>query len=604
MGVFWFYCPPMFNFLLFMIKITSEKEKKLRMGMSIVGLTDSAYWISWIITHIIISLITVSIFVISGYAFLFDFFLKTNPLIIFIYFFTFSVSLIPFGYLLTAFVSKISSATVLGFLVFVIGLILQMFFGDFPVYIWYQDSISKVWQYLFMFYPPYNFAKVFADISYVTTSEFGNSTSSYYGFNEFVSSQRIDYLNADSPPAIVSILFMIMNGAIFMVLAIYFDNIIAGDVGIESKPFYYFLTPHYWGFYKNTGAYQDIEKIYLLQKELNNDVQQEMVRTLESDQDVPVKVLGLTKEYSKGVLGCCKKSFAVSKLYFSIDKGECFCLLGHNGAGKTTTFNMLTGLFTPTNGDAQIYGLSIVNEMDKVRQILGVCHQHDILWNELTPEEHLEIFARFKGIISTNIPEMIENILKDVELYDVRNHRSDTFSGGMQRRLSLAISCIGNPNIIFLDEPTTGLDPIARNNVWKLIEKMKKNRVIVLTTHSMQEADHLADRIGIMTYGKLFCIGNSIHLKNYHGDGYHLNLVVDSVKVEDTKEFVKQHLGADLISDNSGNLKYVISNNDKISSFFERVENKEIDIIEWSLSQTSLEDVFLKITKEAHQKNN
>lgn len=133
---------------------------------------------------------------------------------------------------------------------------------------------------------------------------------------------------------------------------------------------------------------------------------------------------------------------------------------------------------------------------------------------------------------------------------------------------------------------------------------MKKNRVIVLTTHSMQEADHLADRIGIMTYGKLYCIGNSIYLKNYHGDGYHMNLVVDPLKSEVTKKFVQEHLSANLISENSGNLKYVISNNESIPSFFEKLENKEIEVVEWSLSQTSLEDVFLKITKEAHEINN
>lgn len=152
--------------------------------------------------------------------------------------------------------------------------------------------------------------------------------------------------------------------------------------------------------------------------------------------------------------------------------------------------------------------------------MIGFCPQFDILWDELTPEEHLSIYAEMKGLAPEDLPREIAHRLKAVNLSHVRNHLVRTFSGGMKRRLSIAISSIADPQIIFLDEPTTGMDPHNRREVWNLIHELKKNRVVILTTHAMDEADALSDKIAVIVDGTFKCIGTPLYLKNHFGEGY------------------------------------------------------------------------------------
>ena len=140
-----------------------------------------------------------------------------------------------------------------------------------------------------------------------------------------------------------------------------------------------------------------------------------------------------------------------------MDDGQLLCLLGHNGAGKTTTMNMLTGMLPINAGDAMIYGKSCSTEMDDIRSIMGICPQHDVLWDQLTGMEHVVLFAGLRGVERAEIPLEAERRLKEVELWDVRNVQSSAYSGGMRRRLSMAIALIGDPKVVFLDEPTTGM---------------------------------------------------------------------------------------------------------------------------------------------------
>lgn len=173
-----------------------------------------------------------------------------------------------------------------------------------------------------------------------------------------------------------------------------------------------------------------------------------------------------------------------------------------------------------------------ITRISEIRRHIGVCPQFDILWKELTAEEHLTLFGKLKGIPSDEIDSKINQILKFVSLDKEKKSRVATFSGGMKRRLSLAVAAIGSPKIIFLDEPTTGLDPKVRQQVWTLIERLKKRKSVVLTTHSMEEADILSDRISILVKGKLKCIGTSMYLKDRYGSGYRIALNVVEGKSE------------------------------------------------------------------------
>ena len=240
---------------------------------------------------------------------------------------------------------------------------------------------------------------------------------------------------------------------------------------------------------------------------------------------------------------------------------EIFCLLGHNGAGKTTAINCLTGLHNLTYGEAFVFGHSIRNEINKVQKLMGVCPQHDVLFSELTATEHLRFWARFKGVARNDLNEHVKETLETISLQGKGNNLASTFSGGMKRRLSVGISAMGNPRVIFLDEPTTGLDPLSRRRVWAMIERLKEGRVIVLTTHSMEEADSLSDKIGILSSGRLRALGSSFFLKNKFGGGYTITLTCDEADTERVIAMTMQKLpGSETLANAAGALSFGCQN--------------------------------------------
>jgi ABC-type multidrug transport system ATPase subunit len=216
---------------------------------------------------------------------------------------------------------------------------------------------------------------------------------------------------------------------------------------------------------------------------------------------------------------------AVDGLDLDIFEGQIFALLGHNGAGKTTTISMLTGLYTPTAGEMTVNNLNFKTDMTEIRKRLGVCPQHNILWDDITVEEHLYLFCLFKGLTDkADVQAKINEKIMEVELEPKRKTPSKALSGGMKRKLSLAIALIGNSTIVMLDEPTSGMDLTARRKMWDMLKNNKQGRIIILTTHYMEEADILADRIAIMSSGRLRCLGSSLFLKNKYGVGYSLTI--------------------------------------------------------------------------------
>ena len=240
---------------------------------------------------------------------------------------------------------------------------------------------------------------------------------------------------------------------------------------------------------------------------------------INQEQDGKVlKISNLKKIFSNGFA-------AVKGLNVKMYNNQIFALLGHNGAGKTTTISMLTGLLEASSGEAEVLGYDLFEEMNSVRNFLGVCPQHDILFDLLTPEEHLEIFCDFKGVKKEGQKEEIEKMLVDVDLVVTRETIAKNLSGGNRRKLSVAIALIGGSKLVLLDEPTSGMDLSVRRRLWNMLKSYKNNRIIILTTHYMDEADILGDRIGIMTGGQLQCLGSSLFLKNRFGVGYNLAMV-------------------------------------------------------------------------------
>lgn len=266
--------------------------------------------------------------------------------------------------------------------------------------------------------------------------------------------------------------------------------------------------------------------------------------------------------------------------------------------------NILSGLTPATSGDALIYGLSVERDMDAIRAQMGICPQHDILFNDLTAEEHIQLYAGLKGIPAAEMQQLTEERLEAVRLWNVKTQRAGTYSGGMKRRLSMVISTIGDPKIIFMDEPTTGMDPVNRRHVWSFVERFKKGRVIVLTTHSMEEADVLGDKIAIMAHGKLRAIGSSIRLKSKFGAGYRISVVTDSDKdnMERAKALIMgQAPGLKLEDDSAGALIYNLATEDvaQIPTIVNYLDANPDGIVKaWGMSQSTLEEVFLKLIRE------
>ena len=210
-----------------------------------------------------------------------------------------------------------------------------------------------------------------------------------------------------------------------------------------------------------------------------------------------IEAIDLTKKYGDKI--------AVNNLNLKINEGELFSLLGVNGAGKTTTIKMLTTLIKPTSGIVKVLGYRSIDEKGMIRKNINVSPQETAIAPNLTVLENLDFMAGVYKI--KNKKERIDKLIKDFKLEDVIKQKAKTLSGGYQRRLSIAISLINDPKVLFLDEPTLGLDVLARSELWDIIRELKKEKTIVLTTHYMEEAESLSDRIGIIKEGKLIEVG-------------------------------------------------------------------------------------------------
>lgn len=210
-----------------------------------------------------------------------------------------------------------------------------------------------------------------------------------------------------------------------------------------------------------------------------------------------IEIKNLTKKF--------KDKIAVNNISLTINEGELFALLGTNGAGKTTTIKMMSTLILPTSGEIKVEGYDIRKDNMKIKEFINVSPQETAIAPNLTVKENLEFMAGVYKINNKN--EKINELVEDFKLQEVLKQKAKTLSGGWQRKLSIAISLINNPKILFLDEPTLGLDVIARRELWSVIEKLKGKITIILTTHYMEEAESLSDRVGIMNKGNLIEVG-------------------------------------------------------------------------------------------------
>ncbi|KFK37012.1 hypothetical protein AALP_AA4G200700 [Arabis alpina] len=413
----------------------------------------------------------------------------------------------------------------------------------------------------------------------------------------------------------VCLLMMLLDSILYCAIGLYLDKVLPRENGVRYP--WNFIFSKCFGRKKNQyhipGDETFPENIEVSQGEPFDPVIESIsleMRQQELDGRC-IQVRNLHKVYASRRGNCC----AVNSLRLTLYENQILSLLGHNGAGKSTTISMLVGLLPPTSGDALILGNSIVTNMDEIRKELGVCPQHDILFPELTVREHLEMFAVLKGVKEDSLKSTVADMAEEVGLSDKINTLVQALSGGMKRKLSLGIALIGNSKVIILDEPTSGMDPYSMRLTWQLIKKIKKGRIILLTTHSMDEAEELGDRIGIMANGSLKCCGSSIFLKHHFGVGYTLTLVKTSPAASVAARIVHRHIPSATCVSEVGNeisFKLPLASLPRFENMFREIEScmessvdrsriGEIEdsdypgIQSYGISVTTLEEVFLRV---------
>ncbi|PIN20633.1 Lipid exporter ABCA1 [Handroanthus impetiginosus] len=625
-GPTFFLAIAMFSFVFQISALTTEKELKLRQAMTMMGLYDTAYWLSWFTWEGMMTLLSSLLTVLFGMMFQFDFFLHNSFAAVFLLFFLFQLNMTGFAFMLSNFVSKSSSSTTVGFFTFIIGFLTQLVttFG-FP----YSQDYSSTYRTVWSFFPPNLLAKGLNLLSDATATPQDPGVS-WNGRTRCAPNDTECVITIND-----IYIWLVATSCLWFILTIYFDNIFPNSSGVR-KSVLYFLSPGYWtakggNNWKEGTICSCVSSVPQWESIVpdDEDVQEEESRVKQQategivDSSIAVQIRGLVKIYAGTTkIGCCKCKktspyHALKGVWLNFPKDQLFCLLGPNGAGKTTAINCLTGITPVTGGDALIYGHSIRSStgMSNIRRMIGVCPQFDVLWDALSGQEHLYLFASIKGLPPASIKSVVQKLLAEVRLSEAAKVRSGSYSGGMKRRLSVAIALIGEPKLLILDEPTTGMDPITRRHVWDVIEEAKKGRAIILTTHSMEEADILSDRIGIMAKGKLRCIGTSIRLKSRFGTGFIANIsfavdVSGTPNREDTsstvqhtavKEFFKSHLDVLPKEESKSFLTFVIPHEKEklLKDFFTELQEreKEFGIADIQLGLTTLEEVFLNIAK-------
>lgn len=293
---------------------------------------------------------------------------------------------------------------------------------------------------------------------------------------------------------------------------------------------------------------------------------------------------------------------AVKGVSFEIGEGEIYSLLGPNGAGKTTTISMLTGLFSPTSGDAYMNGFSVRNDVNRVKEIIGVVPQEIALYPTITARENLNFWGKMVGLSGKQLSQRVDAALDIAGLADRAKDKVETFSGGMKRRLNIAVGLLHKPKIIFMDEPTVGIDPQSRRRILDTVKSLNDNGMAVLyTTHYMEEAEELSDRIGIIDQGKLIAQGTQEELTQMVGEFDIIKLDIGATEniEERAKKLCELSKIENAFSENGNLILQARDANEVLSDVIEHLNNAEIKIHSLKIQEPNLEAVFLHLTGRA-----
>uniref|UniRef100_A0A250YMF7 ATP-binding cassette sub-family A member 8-B n=1 Tax=Castor canadensis TaxID=51338 RepID=A0A250YMF7_CASCN len=566
---FIFFCIISFSPFTYYASINVTRERKKMKGlMTMMGLQDSAFWLSWGILYagfIFIMALFLALVVESV-----KFFVLTNFMVVFILFLLYGLSLIALVFLMSVLVKK---SFLTGLLVF----LLTVFWGSLGFMALYRYlPVSLEW--ILSFLSPFAFMLGMAQLLHLD-----------YDINSNALLEPSDGSNL-----IIATNFMLaFDTFLYLALMMYLLKILPNDHGRRYSPLF-FLKSSFWSREQKPDheAFEDEVDSSPSQSDSFEPMSPEF------HGKEAIRIRNVTKEYK----GKPDKIEALKDLTLDIYEGQITAILGHSGAGKSTLLNILSGLSVPTQGSVSIYNnkLSERADLENLIKITGVCPQSNLQFDFLTVRENLRLFAKIRGIPPQEEDKEVQRILLELEMKNIQDVLAQNLSGGQKRKLTFGIAILGDPQIFLLDEPTAGLDPFSRHQVWNLLKEHKADHVILFSTQFMDEADILADRKVFLSKGKLKCAGSSLFLKKKWGIGYHLSLQINEMCVrENITSFIKQHIpDAKLSAESEGKLVYTLplETTYRFPDLYKDLDNcSSLGIDTYGVSMTTLNEVFLKL---------
>ena len=582
----------------YVYKIVAEKESRIKEGMKIMGLKETEYFLSYFLQYFIISIVISFI----NSLLLKVVFIRIPFSVLYFLIFLFSLNIFALIYFFQSFMDNTKNAIIVTLFFYLLMYCTYL--------VCMNEDTSKILKTILSIIPSVSICLGILLLQKFQV-HFKNFKIEDISINHFNYSIKTMYI------------MLTIDFFLYLALGYYLYNVCPHELGIR-KPWYFLCTSEYWRKLKR----KKIEKIksfdiqvedtkFLSDNEnsINNYKNKILLKEKEFEEDIydiknkkendTVEIKNIVKIFEDG-----KK--AVDKVNLTLYKNEIFALLGHNGAGKTTLISMLTGTYEATEGEVIYDGVNILDSqnMDLFREKIGICTQYDTLYDYLTIREHLELFSIFKGVKPDKIDEEINKILHDFQFENNADMIVKNLSTGQKRKLSVAISLIGGSEIIFLDEPSSGIDITSRRNLWDILKHLSEGKIIIITTHYMEEASILGNRIGIISLGHMKCIGSPLFLIEKYGKYMNLNVF----KEEDADD----NAIVDFILNQAENVEYEVLSEEimfripvkdtdiaevkllDISQFFRYFDENMYDlrIKSYSVSMPTLEDVFLNIGAE------
>lgn len=561
--------------------VVHEKETGVRELVCLMGINRWLVWLGWFLHSALLNVVVISILTVILSVSMYNGDLYVPPILahtdagyVWLLLFLYSLSSIAFCLAISTFFNRPTLAMTVGILVWLLSY-------SIPNNLMYYkyDTLGQAPKILSCLLP--NMAITWA---FKVIQMFEGRGKGVVWSTIWEPGNPRDQLN----PAIILIM-LAFDTFLYLLITWYIDQVNPGTYGVP-QPWYFPFQKSYWCGSRLT----------------NHSVSSEGPVSGENQQYFEKEPAGLKpgiiiknlrKEFKE--LGR-KTKVAVENVSLTCSEGQCTVLLGHNGAGKTTTMSVLTGVYAATSGYAEVNGWNIATNLSEAREELGLCPQHNMLFVDLTVLQHLLFFGRLKGLTSKAATAEAHEILTRLELLDKQNMFGNQLSGGMKRKLSLAMSLMGSTKVVILDEPSSGLDPESRRWVWDVVQGERGRRTFLITTHHMEEADVLGDRVAIMASGRVVCAGSTLFLKKKFGDGYTLTMMVNNeTVVEAIKRKVEEHLpSATLANIHSGELTFKLPpDTEKFAAMLDALsaQKETLGLRHISLSLTNMERVFLRV---------